>query len=166
MENLSNCFAYLGRMDECIDLSKKLNEARYSKMSVTYPDISEAKNNLSDSFWKLGAEHPETLDCAYNLAILLNREGRRSEALKLLRDYAGVSDDARNYVAYNLACYECHEGDVNQAKQLISIHLAQYPNKKEQALADPDFESIRDWIAELRLPTVAHDTDHSSKSKT
>jgi hypothetical protein len=60
-----------------------------------------------------------------------------------------LSDDSRDAVAYNLACFECLEGNHEEAKRLISEHLQLHPEKKDQALADEDFATIRDWIANL-----------------
>jgi hypothetical protein len=77
---------------------------------------------------------------------------RRSEAIKLLRSYASCSADIEDVLAYNLACYECFEGNVDEAKRLIAAHINKHPEKKEQALADEDFASIRDFIAALPNP--------------
>ena len=97
----------------------------------------------------LGSEHPDTAAAAYGFAGTLNRLHRRPEAIALLRRFAVLSDDSRDAVAYNLACYECLEGNHEEAKRLIAEHLARHPEKKALALADEDFASIRDWIAGL-----------------
>jgi tetratricopeptide (TPR) repeat protein len=97
----------------------------------------------------LGMEHPDTLNSVNNLAFSLNAIQRRPEALALLRRFAVLSDDCRDAVAYNLACYECLEGNHEEAKRLIAEHLERHPEKKAQALADKDFAAIRDWIADL-----------------
>ena len=94
----------------------------------------------------LGPDHPDTLSSVNNLAFLLNATDRRPEALALLRRFAVLSDDSRDAVAYNLACYECLEGNHEEAKNLLSEHLALHPDLKAQALADEDFAAIRDWI--------------------
>ncbi|KRP35046.1 MAG: hypothetical protein ABS34_11825 [Opitutaceae bacterium BACL24 MAG-120322-bin51] len=57
-----------------------------------------------------------------------------------------MSGPAADAVAYNLACYECLEGNTDEAKRLIAEHLKKHPENKEQALADEDFTSIRDFI--------------------
>jgi tetratricopeptide (TPR) repeat protein len=95
----------------------------------------------------LGLEHPDTTAAAYGLAGILNRLHRRPDAIALLRRFAILSDDSRDAVAYNLACYECLEGDHEEAKRLIAEHLERHPEKKAQALADKDFAAIREWIA-------------------
>jgi Flp pilus assembly protein TadD len=96
-----------------------------------------------------GPEHPKTLRSAYALGVRLNRFGRRVEAVELLRGFAELSEQARDYVAYNLACYECLEGNIDEAKRLIAAHLEKHPDKKDQALADPDFTAIPEWISQL-----------------
>jgi nephrocystin-3 len=93
-----------------------------------------------------GSECPQTLGSVNHLAFLLNATDRRPEAIALLRRFAALSDDSRDAVAYNLACYECLEGNHEEAKRLIAEHLARHPEKKAQALADEDFAAIRDWI--------------------
>ena len=98
-----------------------------------------------------GPEHRYTLNSAYCLGGILNRLGRREEALKLMRSYADLSENARDFVAYNLACYECLEGNIDEAKRLIAEHLEKHPDKKDQALADADFTAIHEWIAELAM---------------
>jgi Flp pilus assembly protein TadD len=84
-----------------------------------------------------------------NLAFLLNATQRRPEALALLRRFAVLSDNSRDAVAYNLACYECLEDNHEEARRLIGEHLALHPELKAQALADEDFVAIREWIAGL-----------------
>ena len=97
----------------------------------------------------LGRVHPDTLGSTYALGSILNRLGRRAEALKLLRSCAELSEQARDFVAYNLACYECLEGNIDEAKRLLAAHLEKHPDKKDQALADPDFTVIHEWISQL-----------------
>jgi nephrocystin-3 len=96
-----------------------------------------------------GPEHPETLNRVNDLVFLFNTTQRRPEAIALLHRFAVLSDDSRDAVAYNLACFECLEGNHEEAKRLISEHLQLHPEKKDQALADEDFATIRDWIANL-----------------
>jgi tetratricopeptide (TPR) repeat protein len=94
----------------------------------------------------LGAEHPVTLGSVVNLGISLNNLGRSNEAIKLLRRFAALSESAQDAMAYNLACYECLEGNIDEARRLIAAHLEKHPNEKYQALADPDFTAIHGWI--------------------
>jgi nephrocystin-3 len=97
----------------------------------------------------LGSEHPDTLTSAYTSAMILNRLGRLYEAVQLLRRFAGFSKNARDFVAYNLACYECLSGNTEVAKCLIKQHLKLHPEKKGQALTDEDFATIKDYIKSL-----------------
>jgi hypothetical protein len=52
-------------------------------------------------------------------------------------------------MGYNLACYECHFGNHDEARRIISEHLARYPNNKHMALADDSLAAIREWIENL-----------------
>jgi hypothetical protein len=99
-----------------------------------------------------GPEHPNTLQNINNLAVLLNQTDRRSAALKLLQERAALSDQTEDSVRYNLACYECLEGNIDAAKRLISDHLKVHPYKKPQALADSDLAAIREFIETLYFP--------------
>jgi lipopolysaccharide biosynthesis regulator YciM len=97
----------------------------------------------------LRQEHTGTLATANWLANALNRLNRRQEALFLLRDYAALSAVSGDSVTYNLACYECLEGNNEEAFRLIVGHLAMHPENRALALADDDFAPIHDWIADL-----------------
>ena len=47
---------------------------------------------------------------------------------------------------YNLACYECLSGNLDEAKRLIAEEIAANPEKKEQVLQDEDLKPIWDFI--------------------
>ena len=96
----------------------------------------------------LGAEHPSTLKSVNTLGSLLKATGRRSDAIALLCANAEISEKIRDGVRYNLASYECLEGNIEEAKQLISAHLQAHPEMKPRALADSDFTAIRIWMIE------------------
>ena len=96
-----------------------------------------------------GPEHPDTLAGLNNLASLLNATGRLAEAVVLLREHAAKSEACLAYVRYNLACYECLSGNLDEAKRLIAEEITADPEKEEQALADADFSAIHDFIASL-----------------
>ncbi|MDB4458223.1 tetratricopeptide repeat protein, partial [Akkermansiaceae bacterium] len=110
---------------------------------------AEYRRALAGREKALGREHPGTLGTVYGLGIFLNDQARRPEAVKLLRSYASRSAEAEDTLAYNLACYECLEGNADEAKRLIGEHLKKHPEKKENALKDEDFAAIRDWIRKL-----------------
>lgn len=97
----------------------------------------------------LGSGHSSTLKSAINLSSLLNNSSRLPEALVLLRRFAAFSDNSRDAVAYNLACYECLEGNHEEARRLLGEYLANHPESKSKALADEGLAAIRDWIAGL-----------------
>ncbi len=84
-----------------------------------------------------------------NLGILLNGTNRRGEALKLLRAWAAISPQAEDSVRYNLACYECLDGNIDEAKRLIASHLKIHLDEKKGALEDADLALIRDFIQAL-----------------
>ena len=60
-----------------------------------------------------------------------------------------LMEKARGAKRYNLACYECLEGNLEEAKRLIAKHLSLHPEFKEQAVADADFTAIRAFIEAL-----------------
>ena len=151
-------------------LFRRAVEGREKALGAEHPDTLNSVNNLGillsdkgdydgaevlfrralEGYEKaLGAEHPVTLMSVYSLGSILNRLERRAEALKLLRSYAELSEQARDFVAYNLACYECLEGNHEEARRLISEHLQLHPEEKAQALADEDFAAIREWIVAM-----------------
>lgn len=84
-----------------------------------------------------------------NLTMALNCSGSRPEALELLRRNLKAFEDRKDFLIYNLACYECLEGNLEKAKELISEFLKVSPEKKDQALSDPDLVDIKDFIASL-----------------
>jgi Flp pilus assembly protein TadD len=96
----------------------------------------------------LGLDHPDTLASVNSLVFLLNKKGD-NEALELLRRRATLSPEAEDAVGYNLACYECLAGNLDEAKRVITKHLEAHPERKENALKDEDFAAIRDWIRKL-----------------
>ncbi|MDB4401089.1 hypothetical protein N9Z85_06175, partial [Akkermansiaceae bacterium] len=98
---------------------------------------------------QLGPDHPHTLASVNSLGILLSDKGDYEGALELLRRRATLSPEAEDAVGYNLACYECLAGNLDEAKRVITKHLEAHPEKKESALKDEDFSAIRDWIRKL-----------------
>jgi tetratricopeptide (TPR) repeat protein len=116
---------------------------QYDRAESIYREVLEVRQN------SLGPEHANTLDVINYLGSLLEKSNRREAALELLRTRAALSDRAEDGVRYNLACYECLEGDLDEAKRLIANHLKAHPELKEQALADSDFAAIRDFIEAL-----------------
>lgn len=178
MNNLAVSYSEADLPEEALDLSEQVLRLRRDKLGLEHLDTLSAMNNLAVSYSdagrleesldlitevlrlrlkKLGAAHPQTLNAMRSLAIIYNRTGRRKEALILLRNYAAATDNTGGFFAYDIACYECLEGNEHEAKRLISEHLEKNPKAREQALADPDFATIRDWITELHLPSAEAD---------
>ena len=135
----------------CGALLKMLGAVLYEMGDYEAAEI-EYRRELVEVENVFGPTHPSTLDRVNTLGIFLNDQLRRSEAIKLFRSYASCSADIEDVLAYNLACYECLEGNVDEAKRLIAAHINKHPEKKEQALADEDFASIRDFIKSLPDP--------------
>ncbi|MEI7820431.1 MAG: tetratricopeptide repeat protein [Verrucomicrobiota bacterium] len=99
----------------------------------------------------LGAEHHEWLGAIKNLGILLDRTGRRSEAIALFRAKINLSEKVHDGVRYNLACFECLEGNIQEAKRLISEHLRAHPEMRHRAVEDGELAAIRDYIKSIPL---------------
>ena len=87
-----------------------------------------------------------------NLTVALNRSGARSLALDLLRSHRPAFAGGQDSLTYNLACYECLDGNLDRAKELIAEVLKIQSAKKDQALADPDLNSIREFVASIPAP--------------
>ena len=108
---------------------------------------------FSDYLRKVDAELGETHELALQnvnyLAHLKNKHGKIVQALSLLRKRAAFSPSALDAVRYNLACYECLDGNTEKAKRLVMEHLSLHPEMKPQALNDGDFSAIKDYIASL-----------------
>jgi tetratricopeptide (TPR) repeat protein len=97
----------------------------------------------------LGVDAPHTLQCVSSLGSNMNQRGDREGAISLLKEYSEHSEAARDALAYNLACYECLDGNHDEAKALIADHIKKHPGNKQQALSDKDLESIHDFIGGL-----------------
>lgn len=96
-----------------------------------------------------GQDNSFALDIINDLAIALNEAGRRKEALELLRSKSAFSTEASERLRYNLACYECLEGNLDEAIRLVAKHLKLHPEEKEQAMADSDLAAIRSVLQKL-----------------
>ena len=111
--------------------------------------------------WKSrgGIKEPddEGLSLLNNLAIGLNRTGRRKEAMQLLHQHLGFFEAGKNTLLYNLACYECLEGHRIDAMKHIKAFLSQNPECRKKAIDDPDFETLRDFLQNLELPSSSPD---------
>jgi tetratricopeptide (TPR) repeat protein len=105
----------------------------------------------------LGPKHLNTLLSANNLSIALRQQGNLSGALSLLREFAIKSPECLAGVRYNLGCYECLNGNVEEAKRLVAEEIATRAAAREQALKDADLRAIHDFIRSLPVPSEAGD---------
>jgi tetratricopeptide (TPR) repeat protein len=87
-----------------------------------------------------------TLRCVNNLSILLCSTGRADEAAELIRFYIGRKHVPEVALRYHLACTECLGGNLETAKQLISMQIRERPHHRARALADPALSQIRDFV--------------------
>ena len=170
VNNLGSLLRNKGDYEGAAALYRRALEGKEKALGAEHPSTLSSVNNLgsllsdkgdyegAEALYRralegrekaLGAEHPETLRNASNLGWLLNENNRRGAALELLRSKAALSDWAEDGVRYNLACYECLEGNHKEAKRLIKKHLTLHPEEKVDAIADSDFAAIREFIEAL-----------------
>jgi tetratricopeptide (TPR) repeat protein len=151
-------------------LHRRALEGFEKNFSESHPKTLSALNNLGLDLWfkrdfansivfsrrasegeekVLGINHPLTLKSISRLALLLYGNSLLSEAISLLRNKSNLSDFALDALRYQLACYLALDGNQQEAKRLIADHLKAHPDLKEQALADSDLTTIRDFIEAL-----------------
>lgn len=105
----------------------------------------------------LGPNHPSTIVSVFPLCDALARLKRTSEAIRIMRNFLALPEIERsktdNYkkeyideLAYKLACFECHMGNLDEAKRILSEYLIRYPHKKEDALDEDLLHDIWAWI--------------------
>jgi tetratricopeptide (TPR) repeat protein len=100
----------------------------------------------------LGAEHPDSITSVKALAGVLKAKGDRQGALVLLRERASLSSKAYSALRYNLACYECLAGNLEETKRLIAEEIAAKPQACEKALKDDDLKAIHEFIRLSQTP--------------
>ena len=105
----------------------------------------------------LGPDHPDTLASVNNLGSLLNAKGDLPAALELLRVRSSLSEQALRHLRYNLACYECLSGNLDNAKELIAVEINSRPRSLDEALEDDDLKTIREFINSLPRSLSAED---------
>jgi len=96
-----------------------------------------------------GLEHSSTLLTCSSLARVLVSSGCLSEAIILLRAFfigPSASEDDICYLRYNLACYECLNGNLSEAKLILTEHLILHPDDYEMALNDADLVEVKEFI--------------------
>ncbi|MFZ9938455.1 MAG: tetratricopeptide repeat protein [Luteolibacter sp.] len=93
---------------------------------------------LAESLAKKSPENPQWwIHWAYSL----RREKSVSDARPVLLEAAGHHPDVA-LIPYNLACYQCVEGDLMGAKAFLRQAFRMDDKLKLVALADPDLEPI------------------------
>ena len=107
--------------------------------------------DASDGFGRVvGRDHHYTLGAVTELGGVLKLMGKPREAAAALRGHASASSVSMDKLRYNLACYECLAGNIAEAKRLMSEHLQQHTEDKNEAMKDSDLDSIRDYIQVLQ----------------
>jgi tetratricopeptide (TPR) repeat protein len=170
MDNLACSYGNAGRLEEALGLKIELLRLRHEALGAEHPDTLWSMDNLAGNYLQAGRpeeaarlceevlrvthdtrgpEDPDTLDAMNNLAVSYKHASRLPDALSLLRKAAMESPVVHAAVRYNLACYECLDGNLDEARKLIAEEIAADPEKKETALEDPDLSSIREFIETL-----------------
>ena len=106
-----------------------------------------------------GFNHPSTLQTCFRLARVLVRKSCLSEAITLLRKYligTSASEDDICYLRYNLACYECLNGNLSEAKLILTEHFILHPEDFEMALNDSDLIEIKEFIQLAKCTSTAN----------
>ena len=127
---------------QCIDESEDI----YRRSLVAFEEIN-------------GFNHPSTLDVCSRLARVLVRKSCLSEAIILLRKYligTSASEDDICYLRYNLACYECLNGNLSEAKLILTEHFILHPEDFEMALNDSDLIEIKEFIQLAKCSSIAN----------
>ncbi len=89
----------------------------------------------------LGQTHPHTLESARLLGSLLNEKGDNEAAAGHLRQWIKISADEG--IRYDLACYECLLGHLDDARRLLRLEFAESPSSVEDAMTDDDLAALR-----------------------
>jgi nephrocystin-3 len=173
-KSINNLAAFLesaGKFKQAEKLYRESLGGRFKLLGLDHPESMQSVNNLGNLLEKMGdpagmekvfsdylrkvdrslsKDHPVALQTVNYLAFLKNKHGKRKHALKTLIQRAGVSPTALDALRYNIACYECLEGNTKEALKLIRQHLKKHPEQKEQALADQDLSSIKQEISKFK----------------
>jgi tetratricopeptide (TPR) repeat protein len=99
-----------------------------------------------------GCDNRYTLKTCDNIAWVMARTNNRPKAIELLKQYienTNAEEDELESLRYNLSCYECLEGNLDEAKRLIKLHLHLHPNQKTASLDDKDLTAIKEFIENI-----------------
>ena len=150
------CVSLLGRLLARHGDYERLHSIYYGATLIEHKNTGDARASIAvgNAMISLlektkGLDDEETLCCVNNVAYYLKESGDVQAALKLLRRTAKHSMSSKISVCYNLACYECVGGNLDEAKNLIDSEIKRNPETKNQALSDPDLSAIHDFIDPL-----------------
>lgn len=168
--SLGNIFELIGDFQSAEKYYRMALGGMLRVLGPTHPQSIQSANNLGNLMEKMGdpagmekvfADYLKKIDRVLSqdntlalqnvnyLAFLKNKHGKRKQALALLKKRSSISSVALDALRYNIACYECLEGNLKEARKLIRQHLRQHPEQKDQALADEDLIAIRKEIAKI-----------------
>jgi tetratricopeptide (TPR) repeat protein len=100
----------------------------------------EAARMLAES---LAKQFPENPHWWLLWSYALRREQSVETAQSVLREALAIHPDV-GMIAYNLACYACVLGDLEETRALLHIAFPLDPSLRKTALDDPDLEPL--WI--------------------
>jgi nephrocystin-3 len=171
INNLAFLFESKGDFMQAEKLYRESLKGRFKLFGLDHPESMQSVNNLGNLMEKmsdpagmervfadylkkvdrsLAKDHPVALQTVNYLAFLKNKHGKRKQALNTLIQRAAVSPTALDALRYNIACYECLEGNTKEAVKLIRQHLKKHPEQKRQALADEDLSAIKEEISKFK----------------
>ena len=153
--NYANGYRQLGMFaDAHEELSKIPEELQHSK-EVLVTDLaisSDAKSweRVAKLSSQLVAEYPEEVEWWIQWAYAVRRTDSLDEAKEILKN-ALVSFPVEPCLHYNMGCYACVEGEINQAKDWILQAIALEGDYRLMAMEDEDLVEIRDWVQEIAV---------------
>jgi tetratricopeptide (TPR) repeat protein len=94
---------------------------------------------------ELTRQRPKIVDGWINWAFALRELGRIDEAKAVLLTAEPMHGKKSAVLHYNLACYECLLGDIENARARLAVATRKDPEFKKEALDDPDLAAM--WNA-------------------
>jgi len=171
LNNLGVIFSDKGNPNEAEIIYRRVLEGKEKAMGKDHHDTLGTLLNLAILFsesgkleaaeeayarvlsgWakSLGKSHKRTLKVLGSLTRIMVKRGNLAEASVLISSYLDSISGEADYLIYNLACYQSLSGQIDMAKESIKKYLVLHPDKKDQAIKDPDLFSIRLFLSVLR----------------
>ena len=97
----------------------------------------------------LGRDHPRTVKSLRFLTSIVERDGDIPEVITLLRRYANTNVGLKK-LRYDLARCECLHGNIGEAKKLIADEIESRPSALKEALQNPDFAALHEYIKSIQ----------------